>query len=74
MTTTTTTSLVTRFDDFWRLLVVVSPLPAARVDFLAVVVVLSVARVVAKVDGALRFLRRCSIMPYKTQTRLSGTA
>jgi len=78
MTTTTMTSLVTRrFDDEWRLLTVVSPFPAVRVDFLlaaAAVLCVVPADVDAEVDGALRFLSRWSIMPYKTQTRLSGIA
>jgi len=81
MTTTTTTSLVARrFDDEWRLLVpaaaAVSPFPAVRFNFLLVGVMLAavVALACVDTDGALRFLRRRSIMPYRTQTRLSGTA
>jgi len=58
MTTTTMTSLVTRrFDDEWRLLAVVSPFPAVRVDFLlAAAAAFCVA--LTDVDGALRFLSR----------------
>jgi len=78
MTTTTITSLVTRrFDDEWRLLAVVSPFLVVRADFLpAAVRVFRVALAAtdADVDGALRFLSRCNIMPYKTHTRLRGIA
>jgi len=73
MTTTTMTSLVTRrFDDEWRLLAVALPFPVAPADFLFAAIV--AVRVIAEVDGALRFLRRWSIKPYSTQTRLSGIA